>query len=79
MSGLRPAVVALIGSTVVSVGKTVFFPQGVTAALFTSAPFYVSVGLFALTTVLAFRKKHPILIIVLSAAVGIVAGYALGL
>ena len=79
MSGLKPAVIGMIGSAVVSVGKTVFFHSGVSAAVFTGAEFYISLAVFALAMVLAFKKKHPILIICLSAAIGIAAGYALGL
>ena len=79
MRGLRPAVVALIGSAVVSVGKTVFFASGVSVQVFMQPAFYVSLGIFACMAVLAFRKKHPILIICLSAMIGIAAGYLLGL
>ncbi len=74
MSGLKPAVVGLIGSTVLSIGATVLFSAGVSLAVFTQAAFYVSVGIFAVMVVLAFRKVHPILIICLSAAAGILAG-----
>ena len=38
---------------------------------------YVSVAIFALSSVLAFKKVHPILIICLAAAIGIAAGYLL--
>lgn len=75
MSGLKPAVVGLIASTVLSIGKTVLFSAGVTAAVFTQAAFYVSVLIFAVMAVLAFKKVHPILIICLSALAGIAAGY----
>lgn len=75
MSGLKPAVVGLIASTVLSIGKTVLFSAGVTLAVFTQAAFYVSIGIFAVMAVLAFKKVHPILIICLSAAAGIAAGY----
>ena len=74
MSGLKPAVVGLIASTVLSIGKTVLFSAGLTLAVFTQAAFYISVGIFAVMVVLAFKKVHPILIICLSAAVGIVVG-----
>ena len=75
MSGLRPCVIGLIAASLLSVGRNVFFPNGfaLTPAL------AVSAGIFALTAYLAFRKKHPILLIGLSAALGIAAGYALGL
>ena len=79
MAGLKPAVIGMIGSAVVSVGKTVFFPTGFSAAVLTTPAFFVSLAVFALGAVLAFKKTHPILIICLSAAIGIAAGYALGL
>lgn len=74
MSGLKPAVVGLIASTVLSIGTTVLFSAGVSLAVFTQAAFYVSIGIFAVMAVLAFKKVHPILIICLSAAAGIAAG-----
>lgn len=79
MAGLKPAVVGMIGAALVSMGKTVFFPAGVTAAVFTDAAFFVTLILFVLSAVLAFRKKHPIFIICLSGVLGVIAGYALGL
>ncbi|MBQ8072503.1 MAG: chromate transporter [Clostridia bacterium] len=75
MSGLKPAVVGLIGAAAVSVGKTVFFPDGISLSVFSDAALYVSLAVFALMTVLAFRKVHPILIICLSAVIGLAAGY----
>lgn len=75
MSGLKPAVIGLIATAILSVGKTVFFPSGVTAAVFTTPEFYISLALFAAMAVLAFKKLHPILLICISAAVGIAAGY----
>lgn len=75
MTGLKPAVVGLIGSAIVSVLLTVFIPNGFSTAIFTEASFYVSLVIFALGTVLAFKKVHPIIIICLSAVLGIVTGY----
>ena len=75
MSGLKPAVVGLIGGAVVSVGMTVFFPNGWTLAAFTQPSFYVSAAICAIMMVLAFKKVHPIVIICLSAVIGIAAGY----
>lgn len=71
MCGLKPAVIGLIGSAIVSVGQTVFFPQG----LALSAGFWCSLVIFAGMAVLAFRKVHPIVVIALSACLGILAGY----
>ena len=76
MSGLKPAVVGLIGAAVLSVVAEVLFPAGVSAAVFVSPDFYVALGIFALTCTLAFWKKvHPIWLILLSAALGIAWGY----
>ncbi len=66
MSGLKPAVIGMIATAVLSVGKTVFLPV--------SAQLWVSLGIFAVMLVLAFRKVHPIVIICLSAVIGIGAG-----
>ncbi len=79
MSGLKPAAVGLIGSAVVSMALTVFIPDGFSVAIFTSVEFYISLVLFIAMSVPAFKKVHPILIIVISAVVGIISGYALNL
>ena len=79
MSGLKPAVVGMIGAAFISVTRTVFFPSGIGISAFSSVSFWIFLGLFAVTTVLAFKKVHPIKIIILSAVIGIGAGYGLGL
>ena len=75
LSGLRPTVIGLIAASLLSIGREVFL----TSADAGVAPLLISAGIFIVMSILAFRKKHPILIIALSAAVGIGAGYALGL
>jgi chromate transporter len=75
MTGLKPAVVGLIGNAVLGVLITVFFPAGVTLAVFTDVSFYIYAAIFGVMLLLAFKKVHPILIICLSAAIGIGAGY----
>lgn len=77
MNGLKPAVVGLISAALFSLSQTVFFPTGLSASVFGTAPFYVSLGIFAAAVVLAFKKLHPILIILLSAVIGVTAGYLL--
>ena len=79
MSGLKPAVVGLIGAAVISLATTVFFHSGINLSVFTSPEIYISLATFIIMTILAFKKKHPILIICLSAVIGIIAGYSLGL
>ena len=76
MSGLKPAVVGLIGAAILSVVAEVLFPAGLTIAALGDPAMYVSLGIFALTVTLAFWKKvHPIWLILLSAALGIAWGY----
>ncbi len=75
MSGLRPAVVGLVGSALVSIGKTVFFPAGFGFGL----TFFISLAIFAICAVLAFKKLHPIAVICISAVLGVAAGYIFSL
>lgn len=75
MSGLKPAVVGLIGNAVLNVLVTVFFPAGWTLAVFTQLSFYIYGGIFLAMLVLALKKVHPILIICISAVLGIAVGY----
>ncbi len=75
MTGLKPAVVGLIGGAILNVITTVFFPAGLALTAFTTTSFYVSLAIFILMVVLAFKKVHPIVIICLSAVIGIVTGY----
>jgi chromate transporter len=75
MSGLKPAVVGLIGGAILSVVVTVFFPTGWTLSVFGTTAFYVSAVTFVGMLILAFKKVHPILIVCISAVIGIAAGY----
>ena len=81
MLGLKSTVVGLIGATVLNVGYDVLFPNGFTFEGFIgtellSANFWFIIILFALMLfLLLYKKLNPILIIVLSAGAGIVAGY----
>lgn len=78
MTGLKPAVVGLIGGAIFSIFLTVFLPEGNTILeIFKTAQTYISLAIFALCAVLAFKKVHPIIIICLSAVAGITAGYLL--
>lgn len=75
LTGIRPAVVGLIAAAAVSIGTTVFFPDGLMLTAL-NAEFYIALGVFVLMTVLSFVKKtEPIVIIVGSAVLGIICGY----
>lgn len=77
MTGLKPAVVGLIANAVLGVLMTVFFPAGFSLAVFTTVEFYLYAAIFAVMLVLAFKKVHPIIIICISAVLGIAIGYLL--
>jgi len=79
MSGLRPAVIGLIASAVISVAVTELFPQGLQKAVFLDKDFYVLLLIFFLSSVLVFKKIHPIFVILISGALGIIFGFWLNL
>lgn len=76
MFGLKSTVVGLIAATVVSVAYEVFFPNSFSLSVFTSPAVYVSLFILTLSLILLLYKKvNPMLIIGISAALGIIAGY----
>ncbi len=77
MTGLKPAVVGLIGSAFLGMAMTVFIPLGFTLEIFKDISLYISLAILAISLVLSFKKVHPILIICISAVLGIVTGYLL--
>lgn len=77
MFGLKPAVVGLIGAAVLSVATTVFIPDKYSLSIFKETSFYISLVIFIICIALALKKKHPILIVCLSAILGIISGYIL--
>ena len=77
MFGLKSVVVGLIAATVISIAMEVFFVNGFSFSVFTTANFWFSLVIFAVMLfLLLYKKFSPILIVVLSATIGIVAGYA---
>ncbi|MBQ0083611.1 MAG: chromate transporter [Clostridiales bacterium] len=79
MSGLKPAVIGLIGAAILSIAATVFVPDGFSFGIFTNPFTYVALVIFAAGLIMAFKKLHPIIIICISAVAGIAAGYLLPL
>lgn len=75
MTGLKPATVGLIGGAIIEAILKAFFPGGWMASVFSDVSFYINLGILAVMTFLAFKKVHPIIIICLSAVIGIVVGY----
>lgn len=77
MTGLKPAVIGLIGSAAVTIALSVFAPSGFDVVVFTDVSFYISLVIFILCTVLVFKKVHPIIVICIAAVLGIISGYLL--
>lgn len=76
MDGLRPTVIGLIGAAVLTIGKTVFFPTGFAVANIDFYNIAVSLLICVIGVLLIFKKKvHPIILIIISAVLGIAAGY----
>ena len=69
MDGLRPAVVGLIGTAILSVGRNVFM---VTDLL--QKDNLIALLIFGVASILAYKKLHPIWIILTSGVLGILAG-----
>ncbi len=77
MAGLKPAVIGLIGTAVLSVGQTAFPLAGSVPSVLTDAGFYSSLVIFIVAVFFAFKKVHPIFIICASAALGMISGFYL--
>lgn len=78
MSGLKPAVIGLIAAAVLTVGKTVFLNSATPTGFPANASDWfrtVSSALVFVLALFACRKKlHPILMILIAAALGIAFG-----
>ncbi len=75
LTGLRPIVVGLIASAIISLGASVFIPNGFSGFVFDFG-FVCSVLIFGAVVYFAFKKVNPIFLILGSAGAGIAAGYA---
>ena len=73
---VKPAAVGLIGAAALSIGRTALFDSGVSMEAMFRPPFWIALGVFAVMLVLALKKAHPILLILLSALAGLTAGAA---
>ena len=79
LSGLRPAAIGLIACAVLTAAKTVFPFEGGFISSITGYEFICGAVIFAVCLPLILMKKkkiHPIIVILIAAALGIVSGYA---
>ena len=77
MTGLKPAAVGLIAGAVLEAIIKAFSAKGFQISVFSDVSFYINLAIFTLMTFLVFKKVHPIVIICISAVIGIVTGYLL--
>ena len=80
MLGLKSTVVGLIAATVLTVGFSVLFPNGFSLSdagsyLASANLWFILIVFAAMLFLLLYKKLNPILVIVISAALGIGAGY----
>lgn len=78
MTGLKPTAIGLIASAIITMAITVFLPNGLELSVFRSYEFYISLVIFGISLFFVFFKKikiPPVLIICISAVLGIAAGY----
>ncbi len=74
MSGLKPAVIGLIATAVLSIGKTAILPNGFKNVV--TYELACALVIFAISLFFVFKKKlHPTAVIAFSALLGITAGY----
>ena len=64
-----------IAGAILNVFVSVFFPMGWSLEVFKTVSFYLSAAIFAVMLVLALKKVHPIVIVLISAGAGIAIGY----
>lgn len=75
MSGLKPAVIGLIGAAVISIGQTVLNIDISNLAASLNKELVCSLVIFVIALVLVLKKVHPIIVIVLSAVLGLLTGF----
>ena len=75
MNGLTPVSIGMVTAAVFSIGSVVFFPVGFSFGTMITYSFVTSLIICSITVVLAFKKLHPIYIVLISAAMGIGFGF----
>ena len=75
MLGLKPAVVALIGTAVITTANVVFFGEQSVVEIVKTVEFYKTIVIFGIALVLILKKIHPIKVILSSALLGVLLGF----
>lgn len=74
MRGLKPAVVSLIATAVITTAAAVFVGESNILNVIKTVEFYKSLVIFVVALLLSFKKVHPIKTILVSAFLGILVG-----
>ncbi len=74
MSGLRPTVIGLIAAALINLARAVFFPNGFDPSEIISINVISSLVIYAICLVLILKKLHPIFMILIAAAAGLLVG-----
>lgn len=74
MRGLKPAVVSLIATAVITTAAAVFVGESNILNVIKTVEFYKSLVIFIVALLLSFKKVHPIKTILVSAFLGILVG-----
>ena len=77
MNGLKPAVVGLIASALLSLILAVFAPDGLSSVNVFSESFLRSFVIFLIIFLLNLKKVKPVHLILISAVLGVLCGYLL--
>ena len=76
LEGLKPAVVAMVASAIITVGMEVFIPEA-EDMVYGNMTIPVSILIFGICLFLNYKKKGPILMIAIAGVLGILAGVLL--
>ena len=74
MSGLRPTAIGLIAAALINLARAVFFPNGFDPSEIISINVISSLVIYAICLVLILKKLHPIFMILIAAAAGLLVG-----
>ena len=75
MNGLKPAAIGLIASAVISMTHSTLFPNGVSVQSIGNWFFLSELVILGVAGFLIHKKKHPLLVMAVCAAMGILLGY----
>ena len=76
MSGLKPSVIGMLAAAILNSVIAVINSFNNGSPVFEQPAFYCTLVIFIIAVILEIKKLHPIVIILISMVLGIIAGYA---